>query len=312
VDAAADTLTVNFAARNLVARGRAVAGRLVLAAVIALASQVPVGVLAWSQPAECAAVTGSHHVALVVQHGDGSAKAYCITFSGASLTGEQVLDASKIPYQTVSFGSLSKAVCQVDDEPTTFPPECWTSQSNFWALFVARAGGQWRPASVGISNLMLHDGDSEGLRYEPQASPILPTIYGNCPVATPTPKPTPEPTAGATGTPRPVPTPPPASPSSPAGATSDPGATPSNGSSSEPATAESLASAAPSDGPSAIASAAASADPSAGPLVVSPASSDSGSPSGAPLALLLGLALIGGLAVLAIARARASRPGPPG
>lgn len=129
----------------------------------------------------------------------------CIAFGGSSLTGEQVLAQSGLEYQTVAFGGLSDAVCQVDEEPVTFPPTCWTGSSPFWELFVGRKGGTWAWSSLGMSALVLHDGDSEGLRYEAQASTSPPTGSGNCPSPAPTPRPTPKPTP--LPTPRPTATP---------------------------------------------------------------------------------------------------------
>jgi hypothetical protein len=285
--------------------------RLVLAAVIAAAGQVPFVALASSQPAACDAASGPHHVALVVQHGDGSTRVECVAFGGASLTGEQVLANSGIEYETVSFGGLSKAVCQVDGEPSSFPPECWTGQSDFWALFVARAGGLWAAASVGVSSLVLHDGDSEGLRYEPQAQPVAPTIYGHCPAATPTPKPTAKPT------PKPTPTSKPTQAAAPSAAASGPSSTAPTPGATEPSEATGSAvpgsplATAPASPSGLVEVAAGSPDPSAGALVVTPVSGSADPPPGAPIALLLGLAVITLLAVLGIARARTARPGPP-
>jgi hypothetical protein len=154
-------------------------------------------------------------VALVVQHGDGSTVSKCISFSAASLTGEQVLQQSGVEYRTVDFGGLSAAVCQVDGEPATFPQTCWTSSSPFWELFVARKGGGWTWSSLGISALTFHDGDAEGLRYEAQSDQLPPTLLGSCPAPTPTPvatqrptpRPTPSPTPSPVTTARPVATP---------------------------------------------------------------------------------------------------------
>lgn len=159
----------------------------------------------------------------------------CVAFSGASLTGEQVLARSGLEYQTVAFGGLSDAVCQVDGEPATFPPTCWTGSSLFWELFVARKGGAWSWSSLGMSALVLHDGDSEGLRYEPQASTLPPAGMGNCPSSTPTPRPTPKPTplptplptARATATP--APSAKPGSTPAAGGALDQPSPTPSTG-----------------------------------------------------------------------------------
>lgn len=270
--------------------------RLVLAAAIAIAVQVPVTAAAWSRPAaSCEAATGSHHVALVVQHLDGSRVVRCIPFAGASLTGEQALDLSGITYQTISYGGIGKAVCQVDGEPATFPPTCWTTTSPFWTLFVSRRGGTWTAASLGVSVLVLQDGNSEGLRYEPQAEPIAPTVYGNCPTAAPAPSPR------ATPTPRPVRTAEPtarptARPTVPPGS---PGALPSQASGAPAPGASAL------DGPAiALSGGAGSSPPPAAPQSTVASIDPSSGPSNSPLGLGFGLAVVAGLGGLAIFRAR--------
>jgi hypothetical protein len=297
-------------------RGRAIVGEasvtlrfrhLVLAAAVAVAVQLPITAVAWSAPAgTCLAADGAHHVAVVVQHGSGATVVRCVAFAGASLSGEQVLKGSGIPYQTVSFGGIGLAVCQVDGEPAEFPPSCWTTTSPFWTLFVARKGGSWTPSSLGISAQVFRDGDSEGLRFEAQTAPVAPTIYGNCPTATPppvtprptrSPAPTAVPTPARTGT---APTP---------EATSSPSQTPSP--SPSPMTSSgAIAQASPADSAGAIAAIDSSPSPISAGLTSAPtAGTGDGSPSVDPLALLIGVIVIGGLGGLAVVRVRSSRPG---
>jgi hypothetical protein len=238
-------------------------------------------------------------VAVVIQHGNGATVFRCVAFAGASLTGEQVLKQSAIKYETVSFGGIGLAVCQVDGEPAEFPPSCWTTTSPFWTLFVARKGGSWTPSNLGISAQVLRDGDSEGLRYEAQAAPVAPAIYGNCPTSTPpsvTPRPSRSPAPTLVPTPaRTAPTPTAAGP---------PSVSPSSAASLSAATPATPATAGP------IAAVESSASPAAIGVAIAPtASSGGGPPSVDPLALAVGLVVIGGLGSLAIARARSSRPG---
>lgn len=286
--------------------------RLLLAGAIALVVQLPVGAAALSSPSTCAAADGTHHVALVVQHGDGATVIRCVAFAGSSVSGEQALASSGVSYETVSFGGLNDAVCQVDGEPATFPPDCWTSTSNFWALFIARAGGAWFASSLGISSLTLRDGDTEGLRFEPQAQPIAPTVKGNCPTATPPPIATPRPIPRSTpkptlttgpGQPTEPPTPVPAATTPTA---TLPSAQPSLG--PTPIVSDNP----PSPGAVAIVSPVEPAGSSADPLVAAPASAASSddAPAGAPIALAVGLLVVAGLAGLAVVRAR-SGPGHP-
>jgi hypothetical protein len=120
--------------------------------------------------APCSAATYSGHVSLVVEHGDGRVVGLCIGFDGASITGEQVLQASGVEYATAGYGALGDAVCQIDDEPASYS-SCLPSSGPYWAVFVSRGGGAWQEASSGISTETLASGDAEGFRYDPQNGP---------------------------------------------------------------------------------------------------------------------------------------------
>ena len=130
----------------------------------------------------CATASWSHHAALVVEHGDGRTIRLCIGFDAASITGEDMLRASGLEHGTVSYGSLGDAVCQIDGEPTTYPPSCFTTSGPYWVTFVSRHGGAWAAANLGVSNEIFGDGDAEGFRYDPQtgsaAAPVSPA--GTC------------------------------------------------------------------------------------------------------------------------------------
>jgi hypothetical protein len=279
---------------------------LLLAVLVAVAVQVPIMAIAWSRPAAtCDAATGSHHVALVVEHGDGSTVTRCIAFSGSSLTGEQVLIASGVKYVTMNFGGLSSAICWIDGEPAEIPSGCWTSNSPFWEIFVARKGGSWASSNLGVSALVFGDGDAEGFRFEAQTGMSPPSSLGNCPSPTPTPgvtpRPTPRPTATQaptqTATPRPVTPPPPGStaPSQPAASSAGPAA------SSVPPTPA---------GSGAVAAIEATPGPSSPVVGGGNADSPTGSTGDGTPALVAAIVAIAGLAGLAMLRRRPGSGGP--
>jgi len=176
---------------------RPVAGCLIalVALVAAVAGLVaPVGA---AIPA-CAAADQPHHVAIVVEHGDGTIVTACVGFATDAISGIDALASSGIEYGTVGFGGFGQAVCQLDGEPATYPPSCFSSGGSSWALFVARNGSPWALSSVGVSSLSLHDGDGEGFRYDPQSGTSAPPgVMGHCPSATsgPTPRATSSPSA---------------------------------------------------------------------------------------------------------------------
>jgi len=183
--------------------------RVLLSGVLGLALLIPASVLPGPGAAATCAAASGHHVAVVVQHGNGTTLSPCVTFAGDSISGEQALAKSGIQAGTLPSGGFGVAVCQLDGEPTSYPPSCWTGTSPFWALFVARGSGSWQYSSVGISSVVLHDGDALGFRYQSQSSHVPPTIAGDCPNPTPppTPKPTPRTTPRPTATPTDRPTP---------------------------------------------------------------------------------------------------------
>jgi len=116
----------------------------------------------------CAFASGAHHVAVVVEHGGGAVRTACVAFDAVQLTGQQVMQLSGIEYATTSYGGLGNAVCQVDNEPGSYPPSCWTATSPYWAMYVSRSGGAWAVSSQGVSSQQFRDGDALGWHYVPQ------------------------------------------------------------------------------------------------------------------------------------------------
>jgi hypothetical protein len=179
----------------------------ILAVVPVLASLTVIGSATKVGPAVsgCALAATAHHAALVVEHSDGTVVTRCVSFSTDSITGEQLLQLASsqgVEYKTVSYSGAGDAVCQMDYEPSSYPPTCWTASSPYWAMFVSRAGGPWQVSSLGISSQTFRDGDAEGFRYESQSSSAVPpSPAGVCPLpSSPTPAPvrTPTPISKAT------------------------------------------------------------------------------------------------------------------
>ena len=150
----------------------------------ALASLAPVA----SVVPGCAAA-GSNHAALVVEHADGSVVTRCVAFDTDHITGEELLNRSGVAWSAQTFGGFGDAVCALDGEPAKYA-EC-PGKDRYWAVFVARAGGSWQLANVGISTMTLRDGDAEGFRYVPASGvPAAPvSAAGVCAAAAATPSP---------------------------------------------------------------------------------------------------------------------------
>jgi hypothetical protein len=175
---------------------RSLALLLPAALLAALASLAPVAPVVPG----CAAA-GTHHAALVVEHGDGSVVTRCVALDADSISGEELLVRSGVVWSGQTFGGFGDAVCALDGEPASYA-DC-LGKDRYWAVFVSRVGGSWQLANVGISTITLHDGDAEGFRYVPASGvPDAPvSAAGVCaasaatPTATPTAAPTPAPTS---------------------------------------------------------------------------------------------------------------------
>ena len=166
-------------------RGHLAAAALAAPALGALLGSAGATAVIVQGPSACAAATYTSHVTLVVEHGGGGVIGLCIGFDGSSISGEQILRASGLEYATSTYGSMGDAVCQIDHEPDTYPPGCWTGSSPYWAMFVSRGGGAWGPADHGISSETFGNGDAEGFRYDPQsgAEPAPASPAGICAAA---------------------------------------------------------------------------------------------------------------------------------
>jgi hypothetical protein len=128
----------------------------------------------------CVNAAAQHHAAVVVEHADGSrVRTACVGFDGANVTGKQALVASGIEYGFSSNPNYGDAVCQVDNEPASYPPNCF-SLPDYWSIWQAGYGQAWTYASKGVDGVSLGDGDAIGFRYEPQ--PPAPQVAPSSPV----------------------------------------------------------------------------------------------------------------------------------
>jgi hypothetical protein len=273
--------------------------RLVAASISVVAALTVVGVASKVGPVSggCAQASSMHHATLVVEHGNGAVTKLCVSFTGGAVTGQQLLDLSRVPYNTVDFGSNGKAVCQIEAEPPSYPPSCWTASSPYWAIFVSRGGGAWTSSSRGISTQTFSDGDAEGFRYEGQSDNSAPvSSAGVCPPPVP-PTPTPVSTSAPARSALPGPTAAarsvPASPA-PVGSTASAGAPAAGVASAPPQT------------PGGSSTPPAAAQVRAGGAPPPPASS---SGAGVWLAAVLGVSLLALLGTQ-LARSRRTRTGP--
>lgn len=128
----------------------------------------------------------AHHVEIVVEHSWGGTLSACVGFSGASISGEEVVRDSGIQYDMQPYGGLGAAVCQLDNEPNPEPSGCFGS-GGYWELFVSRGCGAWVSSGTGVSSLQLDDGDLEGFHYVSSSGSPPPGPTGYCPPVSPPP-----------------------------------------------------------------------------------------------------------------------------
>ena len=116
----------------------------------------------------CANAGAAHHAYVVVQHLSGATVQKCVGFAGDTINGQALMDQSGVEYQAQTF-SFGKAVCQVDNEPTSYP-KCFPDKQPYWSLFV-EAGGTWASAANGYTTVNLHDKEALGWHYVQATDP---------------------------------------------------------------------------------------------------------------------------------------------
>ena len=116
----------------------------------------------------CANAGAAHHAYVVVQHLSGATVQRCVGFAGDIINGQALMDQSGVEYQAQTF-SFGKAVCQVDNEPTSYP-KCFPDKQPYWSLFV-ETGGAWASAANGYTTVNLHDKEALGWHYVQATDP---------------------------------------------------------------------------------------------------------------------------------------------
>jgi hypothetical protein len=110
--------------------------------------------------AEPGAAQTESRAALIVQFDDGSYITRCVSFSGDSIAGLELLTRSGLP--VTLWGG---AVCQIQDEGCSFPSEpcfcrCQGSSCQYWSYWHWQDAG-WTYSQVGSRDYRVHNGDVE-------------------------------------------------------------------------------------------------------------------------------------------------------
>ncbi len=137
-------------------------------------------------------------VGLVVQFDDANISTYCISYSGDSISGYDVLQKSGLEL-AASFDSMGAAVCQIGNTGCSVENCFCQSPPNYWSYWHL-SDNHWVYSQQGSSIYQVHDGAIEGWRWSNGNPPTVNYTFDEiCKPATETATTTP------TGTNTPVP-----------------------------------------------------------------------------------------------------------
>jgi hypothetical protein len=148
----------------------------------------------------------SNRAGLVVRFGDGSLTTRCVEFSGATISGYDLLTRSGLDIVAAFDSGQGTAICSI--EGTGCPAQsCLTcDMPNYWSYWHLKDGA-WVYSQAGASGYTVRDGDVEGWSWGSGGSPpVVPFDQICATFATDTPPPpTDTPVSEATPTHTPVP-----------------------------------------------------------------------------------------------------------
>jgi hypothetical protein len=261
---------------------------------------------------------------LVLQFPGGDVRTYCLSFEGESISGLDVLLKTGLDIKVEAFGGMGAQVCKIDATGCDYPGQPCVCQSYgpggmYWSYHHLREGA-WRTSIMGASSYTVRPGDVEGWAWSDGAPPVQTYTFDQlCPAIQP-------PAATATlslPTATPIPAPPTSTP--PSTATSGPLATPTAAAelpaftaTAQPAPPTAASTPTPIPANTAPPTQAPSSTPTGTPIITPATASPTATiaavaPSGEDAAryvgLVVGAAVLGGLAVWGALRVARGRQG---
>jgi hypothetical protein len=107
-----------------------------------------------------------HRAGLVVVHGDGITISTCVTFSGESISGAELLRRSGLGVKLGEYGGLGYGVCAIGDEGCPAGRDCFCecrgSPCAYWVYSHLGRDDSWAISGVGASGWQVRDGDVDG------------------------------------------------------------------------------------------------------------------------------------------------------
>lgn len=109
---------------------------------------------------------GTHRVALIVMHGDGSITIRCVSFTEDEISGAEILRRAGLNVRFTGYSGFGAGVCAIDGEGCSLEGQdcfcqCPGSTCNYWSYWHWR-DGRWQYSQVGAESFKVHDGDVEG------------------------------------------------------------------------------------------------------------------------------------------------------
>jgi hypothetical protein len=117
---------------------------------------------------------GPHSAGVVVDTGD-EVKAVCVRFTEEEITGQELLDRTRLEVEWARFGDLGAAACGICGVGCP-ADDCHCAMPLWWSYWQADGGDGWTTSPVGAGTRTVRDGDmdawvwGDGRREPPQAA----------------------------------------------------------------------------------------------------------------------------------------------
>lgn len=138
---------------RLIARGAVLAILIMMAALPCFAASA------------ASASSPTHGAGLVIRHGNGKIVYVYVPFSGAQISGAELLARSGLPIEVSPAAGLGEEVCEIQQEGCP-PSNCWcksyASPAYYWHYYRLDSSGNWVYQQQGPTTTVVRDGDVDG------------------------------------------------------------------------------------------------------------------------------------------------------
>lgn len=116
---------------------------------------------------------------LVVQNPDGTVVTECVEFTGATITGYELLQFSSLAFTADDSSHFGAAICSIEGVGCDYPAESCFCQCaggatcNYWSYWLQSRDGSWTSSHVGASTSRVRDGSVNGWAFGDGSAPPL-------------------------------------------------------------------------------------------------------------------------------------------